>query len=112
MTEETTTLRRCIGSVRFGIEAHEAPLEDFPRQSSQTDGLGRMCHTHWSAYTAGLARDAKKRKATAEGRDAATPTVDQDPAASTEQPTGEPERAGKRGRRATTPEPDRDDVAG
>jgi hypothetical protein len=66
MAEQTTTLRRCIGSKRFGIEAHEAPIADFPKQPSQKDGLGRMCKTHWNAYTAGLARDAKARKA-AEG---------------------------------------------
>jgi len=55
-------LRKCIGSTRFGIEAHEAPVEDFPVQPSQKDGLGRMCKTHWNQYTAGLARDAKARK--------------------------------------------------
>jgi len=65
MADETTT-RRCIGSGRFGIEPHDAPVEDFPRQPSQKDGLGRMCKTHWNRYTAGLARDAKARKA-AEG---------------------------------------------
>jgi len=57
-------LRKCIGSARFGIEPHEAPVEDFPKQPSQKDGLGRMCKTHWNQYTAGLARDAKARKAT------------------------------------------------
>ena len=56
-------LRKCIGSARFGIEAHEAPAADFPVQASQKDGLGRMCKPHWNQYTAGLARDAKARKA-------------------------------------------------
>jgi hypothetical protein len=56
-------LRKCIGSTRFGIEAHEAPVADFPVQPSQKDGLGRMCKVHWNQYTAGLARDAKARKA-------------------------------------------------
>ena len=56
-------VRRCTGSKRFGIEAHEAPIGDFPRQPSQKDGLGRMCAVHWRQYTAGLARDAKARKA-------------------------------------------------
>jgi hypothetical protein len=56
-------LRKCIGSARFGIEPHEAIVEDFPRQPSQKDGLGRMCKTHWNQYTAALARDAKARKA-------------------------------------------------
>jgi hypothetical protein len=59
-------LRRCIGSVRFGIEAHDAPVTDFPSQPSQKDGLGRMCKTHWNQYTTGLARDAKARKAAGE----------------------------------------------
>jgi hypothetical protein len=60
-------LRKCIGSARFGIEPHEAPVEDFPKQPSQKDGLGRMCKTLWNQYTAGLARDAKARKAVATG---------------------------------------------
>ena len=51
---DTTTLRRCIGSVRFGIESHDAPIEDFPAQPSQLDGLGRMCKTHWTEYTRAL----------------------------------------------------------
>ncbi len=59
-------MRRCIGSAKFGIEAHEAPPEDFPTQPSQKDGLGRMCKPHWNEYTRGLARDAKARKAAAE----------------------------------------------
>jgi hypothetical protein len=76
------TLRRCIGSERFDIEPHEAPVDDFPKQPSQKDGLGRMCKKHWNAYTAGLARDAKARKAAAatgetmpEPEAAATPEV-------------------------------------
>ena len=56
-------LRKCIGSAKFGIEAHEAPVTDFPTQPSQKDGLGRMCKPHWRAYTAGLARDRKARLA-------------------------------------------------
>ena len=56
-------LRKCIGSKRFGIEPHEAPVPDFPSQPSQKDGLGRMCREHWNAYTTSLARDAKARKA-------------------------------------------------
>jgi hypothetical protein len=59
-----TELRKCIGSKRFGIKPHEAPIADFPKQPSQKDGLGRMCKTDWNAYTAGLAREAKARKAT------------------------------------------------
>jgi hypothetical protein len=60
-------LRKCIGSARFGIAAHEAPVEDFPAQPSQKDGLGRMCKTHWNQYTAGLAREAKARMAAEAG---------------------------------------------
>jgi len=56
-------LRHCIGSARYGIEPHEVAVEDFPAQPSQKDGLGRMCRLHWNAYTKGLARDAKARKA-------------------------------------------------
>jgi hypothetical protein len=62
-TAEVPGLRRCIGSARYGIEAHEAPASDFPSQPSQKDGLGRMCKVHWNQYTADLARDAKARKA-------------------------------------------------
>ena len=61
--QEQMDLRRCIGSARYGIETHDAPVEDFPRQPSQKDGIGRMCREHWNAYTAGLTRDAKARKA-------------------------------------------------
>jgi len=51
---DETTLRTCIGSAKFGIEAHEAAIEDFPVQPSQRDGLGRMCRPHWTAYTRAL----------------------------------------------------------
>ena len=60
-------LRKCIGSTRFGIDAHEAPATDFPTQPSQKDGLGRMCKPHWTEYTRAL------RKAKAQG--ATEPTV-------------------------------------
>ena len=63
-------LRKCIGSAKFGIAAHEAPVADFPAQPSQKEGLGRMCRLHWNRYTAGLARDAKARKAAAGATDA------------------------------------------
>lgn len=55
-------LRRCIGSARFGIEAHEAPVEDFPVQPSQKDGLGRLCKTHWNQYTTALRKAAAAAK--------------------------------------------------
>jgi hypothetical protein len=66
MTDGET--RRCIGSARFGIAPHDAPINEFPAQPSQKDGLGRMCITHWRAYTGGLARDAKARKAAAQAQ--------------------------------------------
>jgi hypothetical protein len=56
-------MRRCIGSTKFGIEAHEAPITDFPAQPSQQDGLGRMCKPHWNAYTSALRKAALARKA-------------------------------------------------
>ena len=102
---ETTTLRKCIGSARFGIEPHEAPVEDFPRQPSQKDGLGRMCREHWNQYTAGLARDAKARKAGAEAT-AEVSASSEPPApeavASADEPTkiAEPKPARSRKRRA------------
>ncbi len=55
-------LRKCIGSAKFGIEAHDAPPADFPVQPSQKDGLGRMCKPHWKEYVRGLTRDAKARR--------------------------------------------------
>ena len=54
----TTELRRCIGSAKFGIEAHEAPPDEFPAQPSQKDGLGRMCKPHWNQYTNALRKAA------------------------------------------------------
>ena len=56
-------MRKCIGSTKFGIEAHEAPPEDFPTQPSQKDGLGRMCKPHWNQYTTALRKAALARKA-------------------------------------------------
>src|SRR3972149_1766642 len=90
---DETTLRRCIGSKRFGIEAHDAPVEDFPKQPSQKEGLGRMCKAHWNAYTAGLARDAKARKGAVEEAPAEpeTPTpVEPEPARKRATPTSTP----------------------
>lgn len=104
MTDETVSLRRCIGSARFGIEPHEAPLEDFPHQPSQKDGLGRMCRTHWNAYTAGLAREAKARKAEA-GEDVATSAVGPETVSATDPASPEPEPARKRRGRGTSPTP-------
>lgn len=58
-----TDQRRCIGSAKFGIAAHEAPAADFPIQPSQKDGLGRMCKPHWNEYTSALRKAALARKA-------------------------------------------------
>ncbi len=62
-TETITQTRRCIGSSRFGIEAHEASADDFPEQPSQKDGLGRMCKPHWRQYTNALRKAVVERKA-------------------------------------------------
>ncbi len=59
-------MRRCIGSAKYGIEAHEAPSGEFPAQPSQKDGLGRMCKPHWNQYTSALRKASLARKA-AEG---------------------------------------------
>ena len=85
-------MRKCIGSAKFGIEAHEAPVDDFPTQPSQKDGLGRMCKAHWCQYTSALRKAALARKA-AEG-DGATQ------AAPTETPSA---KAGSRAARAGKP---------
>ena len=60
-------MRQCIGSAKFGIEAHEAPVGDFPAQPSQKDGLGRMCKPHWNQYTKALRKAALARKAAEAG---------------------------------------------
>jgi hypothetical protein len=59
-SKTTTELRRCTGSARFGIESHDAPVSEFPKQPSRKDGLGTMCTEHWRAYVKGLrgAREA------------------------------------------------------
>jgi hypothetical protein len=77
-TATDTTLRRCSGSSRFGIEPHEAPISEFPKQPSRKDGLGVMCTPHWKAYVkalreerlaaAGTAPKAAKPKAAAKPR--------------------------------------------
>jgi len=63
-------MRKCIGSAKFGIEAHEAPVGDFPTQPSQKDGLGRMCKPHWNQYTTALRKAALARKAADAEREA------------------------------------------
>ena len=64
-------MRKCIGSAKFGIEAHEAPVGDFPAQPSQKDGLGRMCKPHWREYTRALG----KARTAAKAQGGAEPTV-------------------------------------
>src|ERR1035437_3950550 len=59
-------LRKCIGSAKFGIEAHEAPADEFPAQPTRKDGLGGMGKPHWNQYTSALRNAALARKA-AEG---------------------------------------------
>ena len=92
-----TDMRRCIGSAKFGIEAHEAPATDFPAQPSQKDGLGRMCKPHWNQYTSALRKAALARKA-AEGEAAEGEAAEPEPVA-------EPiKKRAKRGSKAVTPE--------
>ena len=80
------TMRRCIGSSRFGIEAHDAEPGDFPVQPSQKDGLGRMYKPHWRAYTNALHKTAVARKA----ESADTPVPEPEPAVA-EAPDEDPE---------------------
>ena len=92
-------LRRCIGSTRFSLGPHDAPVDDFPNQPSQKDGLGRMCKAHRNQYTAGLARDAKARRAA----DSGTAT---EVAATESEPEAKPEPIRtrvRRGRRSAVP---------
>lgn len=59
-------LRRCTGSKTFSIEAHDAPIADFPVQPSRKDGLGTMCKTHWREYTSALRKASLAKKAAGE----------------------------------------------
>ena len=96
-------MRKCIGSAKFGIEAHEAPVGDFPTQPSQKDGLGRMCKAHWNQYTTALRKAALARKAAEGGAATEVASTESEPAAV-------PARKGVGGRkakdaRAAKPEP-------
>ena len=93
-------LRRCIGSARFGIVAHDALPQAFPAQPSQKDGLGRMCKPHWKQYTAALRKAALARKAAEDGGPGEAPAIMSDPV---EAPAPDRPRA-KRGRKEATPE--------
>ena len=92
-----TDLRKCIGSAKFGIEAHEAPVADFPVQPSQKSGLGRLCKPHWSQYTSALRKAALARKAAERGVAESEPA----PVAA---PKGAAGRTAKKAR-VTKPEP-------
>ena len=63
-------MRKCIGSAKFGIEAHEAPVTDFPAQPSQKDGLGPDVQdplepVHERAAEGGAARKAAEASTSA-----------------------------------------------
>ena len=73
--------RKCIGSARFGIAAHDAPVADFPVQPSQKDGLGRMCKPHWNQYTTALRKAALARKAADGGAATEVAPTESEPAA-------------------------------
>ena len=92
-------MHKCIGSAKFGIEAHEAPVDDFPAQPSQKDGLGRMCKPHWKQYTSALRKAALARKTTEGGSAGETPTEPEP----VEAPEPVRTRA-KRGSKAVVPE--------
>jgi hypothetical protein len=95
-TTTATGMRRCIGSATFGIEAHEASVDDFPVQASAKDGLGRMCRGHWTAYTRALRKASVARKAAeADAVTGPEPAVQPEPAA---------RRRSRRGKAAPEPE--------
>lgn len=84
-------LRRCIGSAKFGIEAHEAPTDDFPLQPSQKDGLGRMCKPHWNQYTNALRKAALARKAAEDGVAGEVAPAESEPKVATKTRAAKPE---------------------
>jgi hypothetical protein len=95
-------MRKCIGSAKFGIEAHEAPVGDFPAQPSQKDGLGRMCKPHWRQYTNGLRKAALARRASEGGAATEVAAPESEPAA-----VAAPKAIGGRKRKdARTPKPE------
>ena len=94
-------MRKCIGSAKFGIEAHEAPVDDFPGQPSQKDGLGRMCKPHWNQYTKELRKAALARKANGPAATEEAPTESAPAAGATPKAVG-----GKTAKEARTPKPE------
>ena len=99
-------MRKCIGTAKFGIEAHEAPVTDFPAQPSQKDGLGRMCKPHWNQYTSALRKAALARKAAEDAAATEAAPVEPEPV---EAPTKKP---AKRGPKAAAPAADSQGDAG
>ena len=100
-----TDLRKCIGSAKFGIAAHEAPVADFPAQPSQKDGLGRMCKPHWNAYTTALRKAALARKAADGETPAKVAPAEPKPDAEAGQARSQGDRARRLVRRATPDRP-------
>ena len=93
-------LRKCIGSAKFGIEAHDAPVGDFPVQPSRKDGLGRMCKPHWNRYTTALRKAALARQAADGGAATAVAPTEPEPVE-----TAKPRRTrAKRSSKAIVPE--------
>ncbi len=97
-------MRRCIGSAKFGIEAHEAPPADFPVQPSQKDGLGRMCKPHWNQYTSALRKAALARKAEGAETPAAAKAATTKPARKRRSKTDQP--MAHIGRKPKAPKPE------
>lgn len=65
--------KRCPGAPKYGIPAHDAPLEAFGKQSGNPDGLTRVCKADWNAYSAKL-REAKQAGTFSPGRAAVEAT--------------------------------------
>jgi len=95
-------LRRCIGSAKFEMAAHDAPVDDFPKQPSQKDGLGRMCRIHWNQYTTALRKAALERKAAQEPEAAATESEVATATEDVDEPATKQPQA-KRGRQRSKP---------
>ena len=95
-------MRKCIGSAKFGIEVHAAPVDDFPAQPSQKDGLGRMCKPHWKQYTAALRKAALARKAAEGGTSSEALSTEPDRVAV----AGPKASNGRKTKEARTPKPE------
>src|SRR5688500_19056850 len=78
-----TEMRRCTGSAHFGIEPHDAPIGEFPKQPSRKDGLGTMCTPHWKTYVKGLNADRKARATSGEAPNPGRTTTEAEPKATT-----------------------------